>query len=159
VKISKRTRYGFRLMVELARNFNKGPVSLREIARKEKISQKYLEQIIIQLKTVGPIMSVRGPQGGYILSAPPSQISLKSLFDILEGSSGIVECAKRSSACNRVDICAARKLWVLIEERLGETLSSMTLQDLTTTGSDARNVLDFTINGRKRVSAQSQTRC
>ncbi|MGE5237802.1 MAG: RrF2 family transcriptional regulator [Chloroflexota bacterium] len=159
MKISKRTRYGFRLMVELARNFNKGPVSLREIARKEKISQKYLEQIIIQLKTVGPVMSVRGAQGGYVLSVPPSQISLKSLFDILEGSSGIVECAKRSSACNRVDDCAARKLWVLLEERVGETLSSMTLQDLTASDVEASNVLDFTINGRKRVSAQSQTRC
>ncbi len=117
-------------MVELARNYDKGPVSLREIAKREDISEKYLEQIIIHLKTMGPVTPVRGPKGGYMLSVPPWQITVKSLYDIFEGSSGIVECVKNPQLCERAGICAARKIWVEVEKKLCETLDSMTLQDV-----------------------------
>ncbi len=132
MKISRRTRYGFRLMVELAINFDKGPLSLREIAKKQGISEKYLEQIIIQLKTMGPVTAVRGPKGGYMLSLPPSQITLRSLFDILEGSDGIVECVQDPSLCKRVGSCISRELWVTLEKSVRETLNSTTLEDLIT---------------------------
>lgn len=129
MKLSKRTRYGIRMMVELARNYNKGPISLREIAKKENISEKYLEQIIIQLKVAGPIIAVRGPKGGYMLSLPPSKITLKSLFNIFEGTSGIVECVSDPSLCERSSFCASHKIWMALEEKLCETLDSITLQD------------------------------
>jgi len=130
MKLSKRTRYGFRLMVELAKRFDEGPVSLKEIAELENISVKFLEQIIIQLKTAGPVKAVRGPKGGYILSQPPSQITLKSLFEIFEGSSGIVECVRDPSECKRADSCLSRKLWTTLERTISETLGSATLEDL-----------------------------
>ena len=130
MKLSKRTRYGFRLMVELANSFEKGPVSIKEIAARQCISVKYLEQIIMHLKTVGPVIAVRGPKGGYKLSMSPSKITLKSLFDIFEGPSGIVECVKNPSECKRVNYCLSRKLWVTLEEKISEILSSTTLEDL-----------------------------
>ena len=139
MKISRRTRYGFRLMVELAINFDKGPLSLREIAKKQGISEKYLEQIIIQLKTMGPVTAVRGPKGGYMLSLPPSQITLRSLFDILEGSDGIVECVQDPSLCKRVGNCISRNLWVTLEKSIRETLNSTTLEDLITGGLENLN--------------------
>jgi Rrf2 family protein len=146
MKLSKRARYGFRLMVELALNFDKGPLSLREIAKKQGISEKYLEQIIIQLKTMGPVTAVRGPRGGYMLSLPPSQITLKSLFDILEGSDGIIECVQNPSVCKRVGNCISRKIWVILDENLRETLNSTTLEDLITGGPEDLNTFRSGIN-------------
>lgn len=130
MRLSKRTRYGFRLMVELARSSKKGPVSLKEIAERQGLSLKFLEQIVIHLKTMGPVKAVRGPSGGYMLSKPPSKITLKSLFDIFEGVSGIVECVRDPSDCKRVDDCATHVLWVILDKKISDTLSSMTLKDL-----------------------------
>ncbi len=130
MKLSKRTRYGFRLLVELAKSYDKGPISLKEIAERQNISAKYLEQIIMHFKTVGPVKSVRGPKGGYVLSLPPSKITLKSLFEIFEGSSGIVECVPNPSECKKADYCLSRKLWVTLEKNISDTLSSSTLEDL-----------------------------
>ncbi len=130
MRLSKRTRYGFRLMVELARSSKKGPVSLKEIAERLGLSLKFLEQIVIHLKTMGPVKAVRGPSGGYMLSQPPSKITLKSLFDIFEGVSGIVECVRNPSDCKRVDDCATHVLWVILDKKISDTLSSMTLEDL-----------------------------
>jgi Rrf2 family transcriptional regulator, cysteine metabolism repressor len=134
MKLSKRTRYGFRLMVELALNFDKGPLSIREIAKAQCISEKYLEQIIIQLKTMGPVTAVRGPKGGYMLSLPPSKITLKSLFDILEGSDGIIECVQNPSVCKQAGKCMSRKIWVALDENIQATLNSTTLEDLIKSG-------------------------
>lgn len=132
MQLSKRTRYGFRLMVELAANYEKGPVSLQEIAKRQNLSEKYLGQIIIQLKATGPIIAVRGPKGGYRLSMPPSRITLKSIYDILEGSSGIVECVEDPSICRRSSSCVSRNLWVTLEKSMIETLRTKTLGDLIT---------------------------
>jgi Rrf2 family protein len=147
MKLSKRTRYGFRLMVELALNFDKGPLSIREIAKAQCISEKYLEQIIIQLKTMGPVTAVRGPKGGYMLSLPPSRITLKSLFDILEGSDGIIECVQNPSACRRVGNCLSRKIWVTLDENIRATLNSTTLEDLITGGPGDLNTVRSGIRG------------
>ena len=160
MKLSRRTRYGFRLMVELALNFDKGPLSLREISTKQGISEKYLEQIIIQLKTMGPVTAIRGPKGGYMLSVPPSKITLKSLFDILEGSDGIIECVQDPSACKRVRNCLSRKIWVTLDENIRNTLTSTTLEDLITGGPEDLNNFRAGISrsaksinsGRKQIS-------
>jgi Rrf2 family transcriptional regulator, cysteine metabolism repressor len=130
MKLSKRTRYGFRLMLELAKRFDTGPVSIKEIAEVQDISGKFLEQIIIQLKATSLVKAVRGPKGGYMLSQPPSQITLKFLFEIFEGPSGIVECVQNPSECKKADYCLSRKLWVILEDNISQTLGSATLKDL-----------------------------
>ena len=132
MKLSKRTQYGFRLMAELGRHFDEGPIPLGEIARKEDLSEKYLEQIVIHLRPAGFLRAVRGPKGGYLLSVPPSKIRLRLLFEAFEGSSGITECVKSSSACKRVRNCASRQLWMTLERGISETLNSLTLADLLT---------------------------
>jgi Rrf2 family protein len=130
MKVSKRTRYAVRLMAELARNYNNGPLSVADIARRENISEKFLEQIIMPLRAMGPIVSVRGPQGGYMLSKPPAEIALKTVVDLFEGTSGVVECVNNRAVCGRSGFCMSRDVWVKVQERIDETLNSMTLEDL-----------------------------
>lgn len=130
MKVSKKTRYGLRLMVELARNYRTGPVSLSEVARKEGISERFLGQIMHQLKAEAPVVSIRGPKGGYMLSMPPSEITIKSVLDIFGAPLNFVECIRDISACDKGEDCPARIVWVEIEKCIDRTLRSLTLADL-----------------------------
>ena len=130
MKLSTRTRYGVRLMVALAQNYGKDPVFLKDIARGENISEKYLSLIIIPLRGVNLVNSVRGAHGGYNLSKEPSQITLKEIVDVLEGECTLVECVKKPSSCERSPICATHDVWAMIGEKISETLSSITLDRL-----------------------------
>ena len=84
MKLSTRSRYGTRLMLDLAEHYLKGPIHLKAIALQQGISVKYLEQIIIPLKKAKYIQSVRGPKGGHILAKPPSEISIGEIVALLE---------------------------------------------------------------------------
>ncbi len=130
MKLSTRTRYGVRLMVALAQNYGKAPVFLKDIAKGENISEKYLSLIIIPLRGVNLVNSVRGAHGGYNLSKEPSQITLKEIVDVLEGECSLVECVKNPSSCERSPICATHDVWTMIGEKISETLSSITLDKL-----------------------------
>ncbi len=130
MRLSTRARYGTRLMLELALNFKKGTVFLKDIARKEEISEKYLSHLVIPLKASGLISSSRGAHGGYMLAKPPSQINLKEIVQILEGNISLVECVKNPSVCSRVSKCAARDLWGKLDEKVSDVLNSVTLEDL-----------------------------
>ena len=94
MKITTRSRYGVRLMLELARNFDKGQVLLKDIARNEEISEKYLSLIIIPLRTAGLVQSTRGAHGGYSLTRPPEEITLKDIVQVLEGGISLVDCVE-----------------------------------------------------------------
>lgn len=130
MKLSTRTRYGVRLMVALAQNYGKAPVFLKDIAKGENISEKYLSLIIIPLRGVNLVNSVRGAHGGYNLSKEPSQITLKEIVDVLEGECSLVDCVKNPSSCERSPICATHDVWAMIGEKISETLSSITLDRL-----------------------------
>jgi Rrf2 family protein len=117
-------------MVELAHNHGKGPLFLKKIAKMQNISEKYLSLIIIPLRGVGLVNSVRGAHGGYNLAKEPSQITLKEIVDVLEGDCSLADCVKNPSACPRVPICASHDIWAIIEEKISETLSSTTLDML-----------------------------
>jgi len=130
MKLSTRTRYGVRLMTVLARNYEKDPVFLKDIAKGENISEKYLSLIIIPLRGVGLVNSVRGAYGGYNLSKDPSEITLKEIVDVLEGDCSLVDCVKNPASCSRVPICASHDVWAIIGEKITETLSSITLDKL-----------------------------
>jgi Rrf2 family protein len=119
-------------MLELAlkSNSNKGSAYLKDIAREEDISEKYLSLIIIPLKAAGLVNSTRGAHGGYTLAKPPSEITLKEIVDILEGGTCLVDCVKDPSACPRSDICASRDLWTILSDGISKTLGSFTLEDL-----------------------------
>lgn len=130
MKLSTRTRYGVRLMAALAQNYGKGPVFLKDIAKGENISEKYLSLIIIPLRSVNLVNSVRGAHGGYHLSKDPSCITLKEIVDVLEGDCSLVNCVKNPASCSRVAICASHDVWAIIGGKISETLSSLTLDML-----------------------------
>ncbi len=129
MKLSTRSRYGLRLMLVLARNYGKGNTFLKEIAREEDISEKYLSLIIIPLKGVGLVNSVRGASGGYTLARDPSQITLKDIVDVLEGDC-LVDCLKDPKSCSRVSTCASHDIWAMLGGKISETLSGITLEQL-----------------------------
>jgi Rrf2 family protein len=130
MKLSTRARYGVRLMVELALNYGKGPVYLKDIAKIQNISEKYLSLIIIPLRGIGLVNSSRGAYGGYSLAKDPSQITMKEIVDVLEGDCSLVDCVKDPSTCPRVPICASHDIWAIIGGKISETLSSITLDML-----------------------------
>jgi len=130
MKLSTRARYGVRLMVALALNYGKGPVFLKDIAKGENISEKYLSLIIIPLRGVGLVNSIRGAHGGYSLAKDPSQITMKEIVDVLEGDCSLVNCVNDHSACPRVPICASHDIWAIIGGKISETLNSITLDML-----------------------------
>ena len=130
MKLSTKTRYGVRLMVELGLNYGKKPIFLKDIAKAEEISEKYLSLIIIPLRGVGLVSSTRGVHGGYNLAKEPSQITLKEIVAVLEGDCSLVHCVKNPSSCSRVPMCAIHDIWVIISEKISETLSSITLDML-----------------------------
>jgi len=133
MKISARARYGVRLMMVLARNYGKGPIYLKDIAKEEEISEKYLGQIIIPLRGAGLVLSSRGSHGGYMLAREPSEINLRQIVDILEGDC-LVRCIKDPSACSRVSTCASRDIWMLLGGKISETLGSVSLAELNDIG-------------------------
>jgi Rrf2 family protein len=130
MKLSTRARYGVRLMVALALNYGTGPVFLKDIAKGENISEKYLSLIIIPLRRVGLVNSIRGAYGGYSLAKEPSQITMKEIVDVLEGDCSLVDCVKNPSTCPRVPICASHDIWAIIGGKISETLHSITLDML-----------------------------
>jgi Rrf2 family protein len=129
MKLSTRARYGVRLMLALARSYGQGSVYLKDVAKGEEISEKYLSQIIIPLRSAGLVNSTRGAHGGYMLSKPPAEITLKQIVDPLEGDC-LVDCVKNPSACPRVLTCASRDVWALLGGRISETLDGITLEHL-----------------------------
>jgi Rrf2 family protein len=130
MKLSTRARYGVRLMIVLALNYGKGPVFLKDIAKGENISEKYLSLIMIPLRSSGLVNSIRGANGGYILARAPAQINMKEIVDVLEGDSGLVDCVKNPSTCQRVPICVSRDVWAMIDGKISETLTAITLETL-----------------------------
>ncbi len=130
MKLSTRTRYGIRAILELADNYQKGPLQLKTIAKRQNISVKYLEQIMTILRSGDLIRSVRGPRGGYMLAKVPNQIKLSDVFDCLEGPVTTVECVEDENYCARVADCMARHLWMQVNQAIRNVLQSVTLQDL-----------------------------
>ena len=111
MKLTTRSRYGARLMLDLARHFDQGPVHLKDVANREGISVKYLEQLIIPLKKNGLVTSVQGPKGGHILARPPESISFAEIIKSLETSASLVECVDSPQSCSRSEECPTRDIW------------------------------------------------
>jgi len=117
-------------MLELGLHYNQAPVFLKDIARAEEISEKYLSQIIIPLKAGGLVNSFRGARGGYVLARPPADITLKDIVGILEGGFDLLGCVRNPSVCGRVSQCVTRDVWSLLGRTIAGTLGSVTLKDL-----------------------------
>lgn len=130
MKISTKIRYGARAMLELASHYGKGPIELKEIAKKENISLKYLEQVINPLRSAGLVKAVRGAKGGYSLAKPPSEICLYNVIEILEGPLHMVECLNNSRACQKIPTCVTRDIWKEVSDTIIRIFNAITFEDL-----------------------------
>jgi Rrf2 family transcriptional regulator, cysteine metabolism repressor len=130
VKLSTRTRYGTRALLELALHGGREPVSLKDIAGKQQISLPYLEQLIAPLIAGGIIRSTKGPKGGITLARKPGDIKLSEITHLLEGSVAPVECIDNPEVCKRAEFCATRDIWGELKDVMDHYLEATTLQDL-----------------------------
>ena len=117
-------------MLELASRYGEGPIELKEIAKKENISLKYLEQVVISLRTAGLVKSIRGCKGGYSLAKPPKEICLNDLVEILDGPIHLVECVRDSKTCQRSSSCVTKDIWEEVSEAIYKIFHSITLEDM-----------------------------
>jgi Rrf2 family iron-sulfur cluster assembly transcriptional regulator len=130
MKLSTRSRYGTRMILDLAQNFKGDPVQLGDIARRQNISVKYLEQIIRPLKKADYVKSFRGSKGGHLLNKPPEEIAVGEIVALLEGGSGLTYCLKNPEICDRVDSCLTRYLWLEASKAMFDRLNTITFADL-----------------------------
>jgi Rrf2 family protein len=114
-------------MIDLALQPGDKPVLLREVARRQEISSRYLEQLILNLKTAGMVKSIRGAKGGFILGRSAENITLLEIFKASEGSLSIVECLEDASFCKRSKMCVSRDLWMEMKKAMEEILNRWTL--------------------------------
>lgn len=129
MKLSTKGRYGVKAVVELAINYGGEPLSIKKISESESISENYLEQLFSSLRKADLIKSIRGAQGGYVLSKAPKNITIAEVMNALEGPIEIADCVEDGS-CDNTDCCATRLLWSKIKKSIDDVLESITLQDI-----------------------------
>jgi Rrf2 family transcriptional regulator, iron-sulfur cluster assembly transcription factor len=130
MKLSTKSRYGTRAMLDIALNDGHGPVQLKDLAKRQDLSMKYLEQIVPNLKNAGLIRSIRGAGGGYILAKPARNITLLDIVEPLEGTLVPVECVGNPHVCHRIKECAVHDIWREVQLSMNNILKSHTLADL-----------------------------
>ncbi len=138
MRLTTKSRYGVRLILDLAIYSKEGPVSLGDIAQRQNISKKYLEKLIRKLKAGGFVKSRRGPFGGHMLAKDPKEISVGDLVRVLEETTAITDCAdneKLCGICNRAGDCLSRWVWVEASKAMFDRLDSISIENLITDSS------------------------
>jgi Rrf2 family protein len=132
MKFSTKARYGLRAMIELALHYNQGPISVKNIAEHQDLSEAYLEQLMSFLTKSGLAKSIRGVQGGYLLTRAPSNIQIGEIIRALDGPLIPVECVNREDPliCDKYNECVSRIVWERVRNVLEEALDTLTLQNL-----------------------------
>jgi Rrf2 family transcriptional regulator, cysteine metabolism repressor len=131
MKVSTKGRYGLRAMMDLAAHQKENkPVFLTDIAKRQDISEKYLEHIFSALKGAGFVNTVRGRKGGFLLTKAPAQITVANIINVLEGPCTLVDCVSQPKTCSRSEACASRDIWSLLGTKIDEVLSGYTLDQL-----------------------------
>ncbi|MGN0106808.1 MAG: RrF2 family transcriptional regulator [Hominilimicola sp.] len=146
MKISTKGRYSLRLMLDIAIHGADKNVSIRDAAKRQNISMKYLEQIVSMLVRVGYLKSIRGAQGGYRLSKNPSEYTVGDILRITEGSLAPVSCLEDEvNQCSRAEQCPMIGMWTGLYETINKYVDSITLEDLMNENLRENNVFDFCI--------------
>lgn len=140
MKISTKGRYALRLMIDLAMNDVGQPIRIKEIAERQGISDKYLEQIISSLVKSGYVKSLRGPQGGYRLAREADTYTVGSILRLIEGKLSPVSCLEdEENVCERRDQCVTLVLWEKIDEAVKGVVDNITIQDLVDWNTEKRD--------------------
>ena len=136
MKLSTQSRYGTRFLVELAKYYSSNTlVPLKVIAEAQQISRKYLTIIVLGLKRAGLIESVYGRNGGYRLAKHPSQITIKDILVLFEDGCRLVPCTNNQLDCKKRPSCPTRTMWSLLEHKIIDAMSTITLLDFMQEGS------------------------
>ena len=130
MKLSTRSRYGTRMMLDMAQHYAEGPIQIGDIAKRQDISVKYLEQLIIPLKKADYVNSVRGPKGGHMLAKPPEKITVGEIIKVLEGEINLTRCIENPDICDRSDTCLTRGVWQTATKAMYNELNSITLSNM-----------------------------
>jgi len=140
MKISTRARYAMRFMIDLAANGAGGPVILRDVARRQQISKRYLEQVAVTLRNANLVHSVQGRGGGYALPRPAKDIFVSEIMRATMGPINVVGCVVNPQICERSKACPSRTLWQRVNESIRGVLESVTLAELSEDGLSYINV-------------------
>jgi Rrf2 family protein len=130
MKLTTRTRYGTRLMIDIAMHSEDGPVQIESVAARQDISVKYLEKLANTLNTAGFLKSRRGPRGGHMLARAPEKITLGEIVRVLEGRPLVMDCGGKELDCPRIGECLTRRAWEEVTQAVYEKLDSYTIADL-----------------------------
>jgi Rrf2 family protein len=130
MKLSTRGQYATRALLDLALHQDEAPILLKDISRRQQISQRYLEHLITPLIAAGIIVTTRGPKGGVSLAKPPEEIRLDEVIQLLEGAISPVECVNNPDTCMRSRSCATREVWDELRQTMTGFLKSITIRDL-----------------------------
>lgn len=129
--VSTKGRYGLKAVVDLAVNSDNGLVSIKSISQRQGISENYLEQLFASLKKSGIVKSVRGAQGGYMLSKPAEKITVGDVLRSLEGALCPVECMEFDfTECDKSDTCVTAPVWAKLRDKVNEVVDSIYISDL-----------------------------
>ena len=145
MKISTKGRYALRLMLDLAMNGENNIVRIKDIAERQQISDKYLEQIISVLNKAGYVRSTRGPQGGYSLRKAPEEYTVGDILRLTEGSLAPVACVEEEGSCEREVDCVTVDVWKQLNQAISDVVDHITLADLVALQEEKREKsgLDF----------------
>lgn len=137
MKLSTKGRYGLRAMVDMAVNGEDGPVSILSIAKRQSISENYLEQIIALMKKANLVFSIRGATGGYTISRPLEEISVGDILRALEGDLSLVNCPGitedgevKAGGCEASDLCVTKYVWSKANKAVADAFDSISLKEL-----------------------------
>jgi Rrf2 family protein len=127
--ISSRSRYGLRLLIDLAERAGEGPVDLGTIAQRQEIPEQYLAKLVATLKAAGLLRSERGSKGGYELARSAAQIDLLTVVETLEGRGSLTECAVSPESCSRSPACRSFPIWRGLDKVIKNYLRALTVAD------------------------------
>lgn len=130
MRISMRTDYGVRAIVDLAQHYGQGPVQSKDIAVRQGIPEAYLDQLLAGLRKAGLVHSTRGPQGGHVLARPPAEITLGQVVTALEGTQAPIACLEGAENCFLVPGCAQREIWAQLQELTWRLLDATTIDEM-----------------------------
>lgn len=133
MRITTWAEYGVICALHLARRSEKGPVTGRDIAAQERLPADYVEQILLRLRRAGVITSTRGARGGYMLSRPPEEISIRAVIHASELETFDLHCLSHpveEDRCAASHSCSIRPVWVLLQTKIDDVLESVCLADL-----------------------------
>lgn len=146
MKISTKGRYAVRVMLDLAMNNTGECIKVKEIAARQDLSEKYLEQIIAILNKAGYVKSMRGAQGGYRIARDPKEYTVGMILRLTEGSLAPVACLEENyGECERCDTCETLAVWEEIYKAVNNVVDNITIADLLKRANDRIGALDYNI--------------